>query len=324
MIHAAIVGVGRWGRTLVDSVQGKSAKIGFTRALARRPATAEDFARERGLALSDRLEDALADPNVDAVVLATPHSLHAQQVEQAAAAGKHVFVEKPFTLTKTDAEDAVRAAQAAGIVLALGHNRRFLPSVSELRARLQAGRLGTVLHAETNQSGPGAIRYRQGMWRANPTESPAGGMAGMGVHMVDGLIDLLGPVRQVQAVSCRRALQIDIDDTTAVLLRFVSGATGYLGTLAATAPEWRMQVFGAKGWIELRDERWLEARMLDTEPERIDFGPFDKERAELEAFADAISTGTPYPITLEQAIHGVAVFEAIVRSARTARPVDIE
>ncbi len=324
MIHAAIVGVGRWGRILVDSVQGKSAKIGFTRAVARRPAAAEDFARERGLALGDRLEDALADPNVDAVVLATPHSLHAQQIAQAAAAGKHVFVEKPFTLTKADAEGAVGAAREAGIVLALGHNRRFLPAVSELRARLQAGRLGAVLHAETNQSGPGAFRYRQGMWRADPTESPAGGMAGMGIHMVDGLIDLLGPVRQVQAVSCRRALELDIDDTTAVLLRFRSGASGYLGTLAATAPEWRMQVFGAKGWIELRDERRLEARMLDTEPERIDFGPFDKERAELEAFADAISAGTPYPITLEQAIHGVAVFEAIVRSAATGQPVDIE
>jgi predicted dehydrogenase len=324
MIHAAIVGLGRWGQVLVDSIQGKSEKMQFTHAITRTPAKAETFARDRRLILGSRLEDALADSAIDAVVLATPHSLHAQQITQAAAAGKHVFVEKPFTLTRATAEEAVRAAQGAGIVLALGHNRRFSPSVKELQARLDAGRLGVVMHAETNYSGPGALRYQQGMWRADKGESPAGGMAGMGIHMVDGLIGLLGPIRQVQALSQRRALKVEIDDTTAVLLRFRSGATGYLGTIAATSPEWRMQVFGSKGWIELRDDSHLQARMLDSEPETIDFGRFDKERAELEAFADAIAGKTPYPLPLDQAVHGIAVFEGIAHSANAGQAVDID
>lgn len=324
MIHAAIVGLGRWGRVLVDSVQKKSEKIQFTRAITRTPANAEAFAHDRELILGTQLEDALADSAIDAVVLATPHSLHGQQIEQAAAAGKHVFVEKPFTLTKASAQEAVKAAQRAGIILALGHNRRFSPSVNELRARLNTGQLGIVMHAETNYSGPGAFRYQHGMWRADKLESPAGGMAGMGIHMVDGLIDLLGPIRQVQAFSHHRALQVDIDDTTAVLLRFRSGASGYLGTIAATSPEWRMQVFGSKGWIELRDDSRLQARMLDSEPEMIDFGQFDKERAELEAFADATHGKVPYPLPLDQAIHGIAVFEAIAQSATTGHAVDID
>lgn len=323
MIHAVIVGLGRWGQVLVDSVQGRSEKIQFTRAITRTPTKAESFARDRGLSLSSQLEDALADSAVDAVVLATPHSLHAQQIEQAAAAGKHVFVEKPFTLTKASAQEAVQAAQDAGIVLALGHNRRFSPSVKELQARLDSGQLGVVMHAETNYSGPGAFRYQQGMWRAEKLESPAGGMAGMGIHMVDGLIGLLGPIRQVRALSHRRVLNVDIDDTTAVLVRFRSGATGYIGTIAATSPEWRMQIFGSKGWVELRNDSLLQARMLDSEPETIDFGPFDKERAELEAFADAIYGNTPYPLPLDQAIHGIAVFEAIALSADTGQAVDI-
>ncbi len=323
MIHAAIVGLGRWGQVLIDSVQGKSKKIQFTRAITRTPAKVEAFARDRRLSLGSQLEDALADPAIDAVVLATPHSLHAQQIAQAAAAGKHVFVEKPFTLTKASAEQAVHAAQSAGTVLALGHNRRFSPSVKELQARLDSGQLGVVMHAETNYSGPGAFRYQQGMWRADKLESPAGGMAGMGIHMVDGLIGLLGPIRQVQALSHRRVLNVDIDDTTAVLLRFRSGATGYLGTIAATSPEWRMQIFGSKGWVELRDDSQLQARMLDSEPETIDFGRFDKERAELEAFADAICGTAPYPLPLDQAIHGIAVFEAIAHSAGTGQAVDV-
>lgn len=324
MIRAAIVGLGRWGQVLVDSVHEKSEKIRFTCAVTRTPATAEAYTRARGLVLTASLDHALCDPLIDAVVLATPHSLHAEQIRRAAAAGKHAFVEKPFTLTKASAEQAVRAAEDAGIVLALGHNRRFLPAIAELRARLAAGRLGTVMHAETNHSGPGALRYRDGMWRASRTESPAGGMAGMGIHMVDGLIDLLGPIREVQALSMRRTLAVDIDDTTSVLLRFVSGATAYLGTLAATAPAWRMQIFGSQGWIELRDERYFEARGLDTAPERIDFGPFDKERAELEAFADAIHGKVPYPLPLAQAVHGIAVFEAITRSANTGKAVVVD
>lgn len=324
MIRAAIVGLGRWGQVLVDSVHERSEKIRFTRVVTRTPASAEAYARARGLALTASLKQALADPMTDALVLATPHSLHAEQIRQAAAAGKHVFVEKPFTLTKASAEQAVRDAEDADIVLALGHNRRFLPAVAELRARLAAGCLGTVMHAETNQSGPGALRYRQGMWRASRSESPAGGMAGMGIHMVDGLIDLLGPIREVQTLSCRRTLAVEIDDTTSVLLRFASGATGYLGTLAATAAEWRMQIFGSAGWIELRDERRLEARGLDTAPERIDFGPFDKEHAELEAFADAVDGKADYPLPLTQAVHGIAVFEAIARSADTGKAVAVE
>lgn len=324
MIHAAIVGLGRWGQILVDAVQGKSDKICFTRAITRTPAKTETFAHDRRLNLGSQLTDALADPAIDAVVLATPHSLHAQQIEQAAATGKHVFVEKPFTLTKASAEKAVQAAQDAGIVLALGHNRRFSPSVNELRTRLDAGRLGVIMHAETNYSGPGAFRFRHGMWRADKVESPAGGMAGMGIHMVDGLIGLLGPIRQVQALSHRRVLNVDIDDTTAVLFRFCSGATGYLGTIAATSPEWRIQIFGAKGWIELRDDSHFEAHMLDTEPETIDFGRFDKERAELEAFADAICGKSPYPLPLDQAVHGIAVFEAIAHSVRADQPVNLD
>ncbi len=324
MMRAAIVGLGRWGQVLVDSVHAKSEKIRFTHAVTRTPATAQRFAAERKLTLSADFQAILTDPSVDGIVLATPHSLHAEQIRQAAAAGKHVFVEKPFTLTKASAEQAVRAAEDAGIVLALGHNRRFLPAVVELRARLAAGRLGTVMHAETNQSGPGALRYREGMWRARRTESPAGGMAGMGIHMVDGLIDLLGPIRAVQALSCRRALAVEIDDTTSVLLRFQSGVTGYLGTIAATAPAWRMQIFGSQGWIELRDERHFESRGVDTTPEHIDFGAYDKERAELEAFADAAEGKAVYPLPLAQAVHGIAVFEAIARSAETGKAVEVE
>src|SRR5690349_5193341 len=98
MIRAAILGLGRWGRSLVTSVQGKSGDISFVAAHTRTRASAEDFCREKNLRFADTYAQILADPAIDAVVLATPHSLHAEQITQAAAAGKHVFVEKPMTL----------------------------------------------------------------------------------------------------------------------------------------------------------------------------------------------------------------------------------
>src|SRR5262252_5182453 len=135
MIRAAIVGLGRWGRSLVTSVQGKSDEIRFVRAHTRTRASAEGFCRDKGVPLTDSYEQILADRDVDAVVLATPHSQHEQQVLQAAAAGKHIHVEKPITLDRAGAERAVAAARKAGVVLAVGYCRRFHPSVAGIRAR---------------------------------------------------------------------------------------------------------------------------------------------------------------------------------------------
>src|SRR5271165_6249599 len=103
MIDAAIVGLGRWGQTLVESVQGKSDRLRFTRAVVRSPEPHRRFAEASGLALTSDFAKVLDDPSVTAVVLATPHSLHCGQIIAAASAGKHVFCEKPLTLTKAEA-----------------------------------------------------------------------------------------------------------------------------------------------------------------------------------------------------------------------------
>lgn len=323
MLKAAIVGLGRWGQILVESVQGKSDAITFTAGITRTPAKAQEFTERHGLTLDTDYDAMLEDPAIDAVVLATPHQQHADQIVAAAAAGKHVFVEKPFTLTKASAEAAVAAARDAGIVLALGHNRRFLPSVKELKSRMQSGALGTLLHIETNFSGPSGLRFPAGNWRTERAESPAGGMGAMGIHMVDAMINLVGPVTEVNTISIRRAIDHDIDDTTSLLCRFENGMTGYLVTLAATTATQRIEVFGTKGSLEIRNERHFTFYPIDGEPEATEYPPFDKEEAELEAFAAAINGGPAYPLPLEDAIHGVAVFEAIIESAERGKAVAV-
>ena len=322
MINAAIVGLGRWGQNLVECTQGKTDRIRFTAGVARTPAKAQAFAAAHGIALVSDYAAALADPRIDAVVLATPHTLHAEQVIAAARAGKHVFTDKPFALTVASAAAAVRACAEAKRVLAVGFNWRYQPALQEIRRMVQDGRLGRLLHIEGNFNGPSVYRFPREHWRQQPDEGPAGGMTGRGVHVVDAMLYLSGQFESVVAQSYRLALDYGLDDTTSMLFKFRNGATGYLGTFIATAECWRMQVFGSKGWATVGSiphlHTWsLTTCMVNAQPTVIDYPQQSTERAELDAFAGAIEGGAPYACPPEDAIHGVAVLEAIVKSARS-------
>ena len=158
MVNAAIAGLGWWGKTLVESVSGVSDDLRFVAGID--PFASGDtkaFTELHGMELHTDFDAALADPKVEAVVLATPHSLHTDQVVAAAEAGKHVFCEKPFALHKADAERAVAATQKAGVTLGLDYNRRLHPEMTKLRDRIDSGDLGTILHVEANMTFPNAL-----------------------------------------------------------------------------------------------------------------------------------------------------------------------
>jgi predicted dehydrogenase len=334
MIRAAIVGIGRWGRTLVGGVQGKSESIRFTAGHNRTRANAEAFSAEHDIALKDSLDEILADPAIDAVVFATPHSEHGGQVERAAAAGKHVFMEKPFTLDRDSAARALDAVARAGVTLGVAYPRRFHPGMQELKARIDDGRLGRIAHCYGEQNSPAGLFMDSRSWRAEPTEAPAGGMTAMGVHNLDAMIHLFGRIDEVYATSIRRTVTYDADDTTSVMLGFASGMSAAMMCCLATAVSYRLAVFGEKGCAELVTPE-LEFRFTPTPdamptgrhtqpgPEIIPYSGFNGLLAELEAFAAAVRGEAPYPIPPDEVLHGVAAFEAIVQSAATRRPVKI-
>ena len=321
-VRAAIIGLGRWGQRLVTSIEG-SGKIRIVAGVTRRVERAQAFAAAKGFPLGSDYGAVLVDPAVDAVILATPHSLHADQVVAAAAAGKQIFCDKPFTLDKASAERAVEAARAAGVTLSVGFNRRFLPAMQELQKLLADGSLGRLLHAEAHFSVNAVGRYDDDSWRLDRSEAPGGGLTGLGIHLIDAMINLMGPIASVFAQSTSRVIQ-QIDDTTSILFRFDSGASATLTTLLATPMHFRFHLFGSAAHAELRGPDRLElTRLADTAPRVIDYPAIDIERAELEAFADAVEGGAPFPVGADQAIHGSAVFEAIIRSAATGQPVTV-
>jgi predicted dehydrogenase len=333
MLRAAIVGLGWWGKSLVNAVHGKSDAIRFVLGQTRSRAKAEEFCREKGIALVDDYESVLASKDVDAVVLATPHSQHGDQVRRAAAAGKHVFCEKPFTLASDDAAAAIAAAQKAGIVLAVGFNRRFHPSMAELRARIRAGRLGVIETCAVEQTAGSGPAIQAGAWRADPNETPAAAMTGIGIHIVDGMIDLFGEVAEVHCVTARRASP-HVDDTTTVLLKFKAGMSGTLFCSLATVPNYRFAVYGSRALAEIHKPTLEEFRFVAAPdgaaghlavvaPEVKQTPGFDTLNAELVAFAAAVRDKVPYPVPLAQVLHGVKVFEAIVQSAKSGKALPV-
>jgi predicted dehydrogenase len=278
-------------------------------------------------------EAALADPDIDAVVLATPHTQHTAQILAAAEAGKHVFTEKPLGVDAASARRAAEACAARGVTLGVGYNWRYQPALRAIRGLIEDGTLGRVLHLEGNFCGPSVYRFPKGHWRHDRTEGPAGGMTGRGVHVVDAMLYLAGHVEQVTAQSVRLVQDFGMDDTTSMLFRFASGATGYLGTVIATAETWRLQVFGSEAWAEVGDVEHLTTWQLrlcridradigrKQRPEVLSFPETSTERAELEHFAAHAAARRPLVLPDGDAVHNVALLEAILASSQSQAPV---
>jgi predicted dehydrogenase len=315
MIDAAIVGLGRWGKTLVEAVQGRSDRLRFTHAVSRNPDKLGDFAGRHQLALVGELDPVLADRTIDAVVLATPHSLHCRQIIAVATAGKAVFCEKPLTLTKAEAARAIETCRKAGVVLGVGTDKRFFSSLQELLRLVKSGALGSILHFEAHFSNEVAGTFAE--WRYSPEESPAGGMTGTGIHMLDALVALAGPVRRVQALLLSQKPPPDPRDSLSALLEFASGASGILAVVRSTPAYFRLHVFGRDAAAEALGRTDLVLRRSGAELQRLSFPPVDSVRADLDAFADAVAGGAPYPIPTSEMLDTVAAFEAIAEAAKS-------
>lgn len=359
LINLAIVGLGKWGRRHAESAIA-SGRFRVIRAVVRETERAAEFAAARSIALSTDISEALDDPRVEAVSLITPNSLHVPHILKAAAARKHVLAEKPFALSKAEAERAIEACDKAGVVVAVGHDNRFYPAIAELKSLVDTGALGEVIHAEANlshdamrhasqESGhyafskpempatPGAksVPVPASAWRLDRAEAPAGAMTHLGVHRIDSFVQVLGRIERVYVQSSRNTLNAPWAESVAMLVKFCSGATGLIGSSLATPLNSRFQIFGSAGWAEatgpremreyLRSSlRRVSARYHDGRLETREFEAADSVKLNFEAFADAIEGKSAYPVPSEQIIHVASVLEAAARSLETGEPITVE
>jgi predicted dehydrogenase len=321
-VKVAMIGLGWWGRKMTAVLQKAKHEIEIVCAAEPSPAGAE-FAEANGYKLYASDKQALAHPGVEAVILATPHSLHAEQIRRAVAMRKHIFCEKPLALTRKGAESAINACKKSKLVLGMGHERRWEPPVANLLAMARSGELGRIQQIEGNFSHDKFTTLDAKNWRLNKKEAPAGGMTATGIHLTDLATALLGPAKDLRASCERLSSKIPQGDTMSVHIRFKGGGTAYVSASLAMPFISRFAVFGSKGWIEIRDKAhveapagWVVTSAMAGGPITVtELPPAEPVKDNLVAFARAVRGEAPYPITGRELMNNISILEAIIKSA---------
>lgn len=322
-VRVGIVGLGWWGDQLARAV-GDSKGCELVSCFARTPQARAGFAQRHGCAAADSFDALVADGGVDAIFLATPHSTHLELIARAAEHGRHVFVEKPLTLTVAQGRRALAAADSAGVVLQVGHNKRRQAPNRHIKAMIDGGELGMVHLLAGHICVPKDQTPRKG-WRSDPDESPVGGMTALGVHMIDTFRYLAGPIDRVSVMSKQLWGAGRLDDITVIAMEFARGPLGQLATSIVLPRTTTTTVMGtsATAWNDEDGQRlYVQGR---DEPARSEVAVehVDTLVEEVESFARCITEGERPETGGSEGLEVVAVLEAIVASAASRQPADV-
>jgi len=319
--------MGWWGKKMLKVLEAAPEEIRVVRAVEPNIETVRAICAERGVPLTADYADALADPQVEAVVLATPHALHGPQIEAAVAAGKHVFCEKPLAMDKAGAEKAVRLCRDAGLVLGTGHERRWEPPIADLLSKADAAELGRIHQIEANFSHDKFLGLDRNNWRLEADQAPAAGMTATGIHLLDLSVRLLGPAESVWCICEQLSSDLPQGDTVAAYIKFRGGGTSYISASLANPFISRFAVYGSKRWVEVRDKAHVEAPdgWIVTSAKAggpivsAEVPPAEPVKDNLVSFARAVRGVDRYPITADQFVNTIALLEAVFASARSGK-----
>jgi predicted dehydrogenase len=322
-VKLASVGLGWWGEVLAHAARD-SGEAEIVACFARGEEGRTAFASKIGCKAASSYEELLEDPDVDGVLIATSHQSHRPLIEQAAAAGKAIFVEKPFTLDVEDGAAAVRAADEAGVILQVGHQRRRTPAERRMKAMVDAGDLGDLEAVHGIQCKPNGYKMPDTAWRWDAEQSPLGSMTSLAVHKVDSMLYMAGPVESVFCFT-RPGRDVSIDEVTAVSLEFESGAVGTILTSFFTPGITELSLFGTKASAyATNDGATLSVQRVDGETrEPIELPQLDPIVDQIAAFARAIRGEEEVEVDGSAGLAVVGVLEAAVKSSETGRAVAI-
>ena len=321
MIKAASVGLGWWSDELAKSIQGKSNKIKIVSCYSKSKKKRIDFSKKYKTHYHDSFKSILKDPQINAIILTTPHSLHAKHAIQALRHGKHVFVEKPMATKFLDAKKMYLMAKKHKKTLSVGHNRRYSSVFDFINNLNRKKKIGKILHIDSNFSAPGALNYKKKFWRSNKKESPGGAIAGLGIHMIDLMCYFGGKVRSVQSLVKRYAVKVNIDDTTSALFE-LNNCTGNLTTIFACPYTSTFNIFGTNMNIFSKvDKNKIKIVKKNGSVQNINLANKDTLFLELQEFASSCNNKQKYRIKNSEAAHNVKVMEAIVKSSKKNKKI---
>ena len=318
------IGLGRWGQVLAKAaVTSGSGEI--VAGYARSEETRALFAADLECRAAETLDDLLGDPSVEGVLVATAHRSHREIVEAAAAAGKHVFVEKPLTLSIEDGLACVLAAERTGVVIQVGHQRRYISANRRINTMIRSGELGDLEAFETHQSMPGGFKMPAEAWRFGAGESPLGSMTSLGVHKIDTMLYHGGPIARVSALT-RPGRDYPIDSVSVLALEFESGALGTHITSFFAPMTSRVAVYGTAGAaVSERDGASLTYQGLDDPvPQLIEIEINDPVVDQLVDFFAAVRGEKAPEVDGWAGLAVVAVLEAAGEAATTGKTVEVK
>jgi predicted dehydrogenase len=323
-LRVAVLGIGWWSDVLADAIK-RSSEIEVAACFTRSEEKRAAFASKYGCRAAPSYEDILADPSIAAIVNTTPNAVHLETTRMAAAAGKHVFLDKPIANSVAEGREIARICDAAGVVLALGYQRRRESHFRWIKAEIDAGRFGKLVQAECNISRDRLGKIDLTSWRYQAAGMPGGVMLQIGIHYVDVLEMLLGPVKRVSGMSAQLVLPGDNPDVASLMLEHDGGAISNLTASYASASEYyMMNVYGkeASAYYDLFNGlRCL--RRGDTKPSVVPVAANDTIREELEEFVACVRSGATPETDGWWASRNLAVIRAGIQSAREGRAVDV-
>jgi len=323
-VRLGVVGLGWFGGVLTESARA-TGLFDVVSCFARSEESRQAFAAAHGCTPAPTLDAMLADPAIEGVLVVTPHSTHAEIVENVASAGKHVFVEKPLTLTVADARRAIFAAEHAGVVLQVGHNRRRQPANRRIKSMLDAGELGTVVQFDAIHTAPGALKPELPAWRTDPAECPGGGMTALGSHEADTFQYFAGPAARVAAFSKSLMSRTRLDEATTVMIEYESGPLAYIGTSYFVPPLVTVAAYGTEAnvWNEQDGAKVFVQRAGEAERTQEPVETIDTTVDELAEFAHCIREGSRPEKGGPEGLEIAAVLEAIGESVASGRTVEL-
>lgn len=322
-VGLGVVGLGWWGKKLAETIAATGiAEV--SSCYARREEGRQAFAAQHGCTPAPSYQAMLEDPAVEGVLIATSHQSHRSLIEQAASAGKPVFVEKPLATTVEDATAAVEAAERAGIALQVGHQRRRTAANRRIRRLIEEGALGELEVAEGRQSIPNGFTMAAEAWRWNADESPLGSMTSLGIHKIDTMHYLVGPIRSVFCFT-RPGRAHSIDEATSLALEFECGVVGTLVSSFFTPRISEISVYGqdAAAFGLADGARLAVQRRGEPITEDVPVEPTDPVLDQMTEFARVVRGEADPEVGGRQGLEVVLVLAAGVESARTRRAVDL-
>jgi len=323
-VRVGCLGMGWWSDVLADAIT-RSEKLSIAACYSRSEAKRSAFATKYGCRAARSYAAMLADRSIEAIINTTPNNVHLDTTRAAAQAGKHVFLDKPIANSISDGRSIVEACRAAGVVLALGYQRRRESQFRYIRSQIDAGTFGKLVNAEANISRDRLGKIDLSSWRYTAEGMPGGVMLQIGIHYTDVLEYLIGPITAVSGNFVRLVLPGDNPDVASLVIEHENGALSTLNASYASASEYYLvNVYGkeATAYYDLHQGLRLLKRGSDR-AEPVPCAKNDTFVEELEEFAAAVRGRAQPEMTGEKAIASLAVIRAGIRSAREGRRVEV-